>query len=406
MPAAFDYDLLLHPRGRAFAQLAQLPDSDGRPCAAEGFLTDAQAQGLDRRGCPYPGSRHHHALPMNLTALRQISKHWEEMMGLVQTLRTTSLERPGRVEGGLLDTLRLAHAAVSLVVYCFSRSAPGVGPGTLPAFVSGTNKAYFDIETTCGLMLLQGLLSGEVEAALSAPISAEGLLAFAEEAGLLIGKRGVCAGPASLIQEAIETLLPTGVLRAEHATRARDWLGDVPRFLDYADASFLIDKLKAWHFVRQRAHVVEAASRLEASTPLRESLLALDGELADAARSNFGEQPLPGEACDAIANGLHALILHSDAEDSALATPLDESCAPLPEEERSPSSEGDRAVLWALLRKSDRDERWLLGALQSQCNKVAQALGRPTPETLTVRHLETALGPRVRPWADRQFPQK
>ena len=62
-------------------------------------------------------------------------------------------------------------------------------------------------------------------------------------------------------------------------------------------------------------------------------------------------------------------------------------------------------MLWALLRKSDRDERWLLSALQSQCNKVAQALGRPTSETLMVRHLETALGALVRPWADRQFPR-
>ena len=63
-------------------------------------------------------------------------------------------------------------------------------------------------------------------------------------------------------------------------------------------------------------------------------------------------------------------------------------------------------MLWALLRKSDRDERWLLSVLQYQCNKVAQALGRPTSETLMVRPLETALGPLVRPWADRQFPQK
>ena len=79
--------------------------------------------------------------------------------------------------------------------YLTFRARRPLATETLPAFISGLNKAYLDNEVAMSVMLPHAMQEGALEEALGSQPSAAELIAFAEAAHLFIGERGVYAGP-------------------------------------------------------------------------------------------------------------------------------------------------------------------------------------------------------------------
>ncbi|HEY0189874.1 MAG TPA: hypothetical protein VGC42_02050 [Kofleriaceae bacterium] len=84
-------------------------DDEGRPLR-EGRTPPEylRPDEIDLRPCPYPGSRHD-ARPMNVSALRQTSSHWDEIVGALGFLRNAYADGIGRFVPDVMDVWRVSQ---------------------------------------------------------------------------------------------------------------------------------------------------------------------------------------------------------------------------------------------------------------------------------------------------------
>jgi hypothetical protein len=219
--AAYE-ELLLSPVGA----LSRYRDADGRPLCGEAIVSDPEFRSrLELRRCPYPGSRRHHALPMNASALKQMTRSWPLLLGTAELLRRALGTTAGAPTTARL--MRAASAAVCLPLYLLHRAARPMGDGEVPGFVSGLHKASIDIATGAQLMLIDDP---------RAPFERGRLLEFVERHGLFIGAVGVCAGPPLMVEELSRVLAGDGEAPAQGIEGAAAALGDLGGLAAYADA--------------------------------------------------------------------------------------------------------------------------------------------------------------------------
>jgi hypothetical protein len=219
--AAYE-ELLLSPVGA----LTRYRDADGRPLCGEAIVDDPEFRSrLELRRCPYPGSRRHHALPMNASALKQMTRSWPLILGTAELLRRALGTTAGAPTTARL--MRAAGAAVCLPLFLLHRALRPMGNGEVPGSVSGLHKASIDIATGAQLMLIDDP---------RAPFERGSMLEFVERHGLFIGAAGVCAGPPLMVEELSRVLAGDGDAPAQSSEGAAAALGDLGGLPAYADA--------------------------------------------------------------------------------------------------------------------------------------------------------------------------
>lgn len=230
-------ELLMSPVGA----LTRFRDADGRPLCGEALITDPEFRAsLELRRCPYAGSRKHHERPMNVSALKQMTRNWDEALATVKTL--CGAFGPGT---GQPELMRVAWAAVCLPLYLLHREAAPMQDGQVPGFVSGLHKASIDIATAVQLMLVRAR-SGDAPAGEGGPA---GVLDFVEREGLLVGALGVCAGPPHMIHELVAAMAGTPVASVGEDV---EWkvlaeLGELTGLVRYVDA--VLEMMAARHLI-------------------------------------------------------------------------------------------------------------------------------------------------------------
>jgi hypothetical protein len=249
-------ELLLSPVGA----LARYRDADGRPLCGEAIVSDPDFRSqLELRRCPYPGSRRHHALPMNVSALKQMTRSWPLLLGTAQLVA-----RALGPTGGAPTTARLmraASAAVSLPLFLLYRDAGPMGDGQVPGFVSGLHKASIDVATGAQLMLIDDPLG---------PLERGALLQFVEQHGLFIGEAGVCAGPPLMIEELVRVLSGEEAAPERGCQDAAAALGDLrglPAYVDAILALTVARQLIGAHLRRGAAALRERCAAMAADQP-------------------------------------------------------------------------------------------------------------------------------------------
>lgn len=257
-------ELLMSPVGA----LTRFHDADGRPLCGEALITDPEFRAsLELRRCPYAGSRKQHERPMNVSALKQMTRSWDEALATVALL--CQAFGPGT---GQPELMRIAWAAVCLPLYLLHRAEAPMQDGQVPGFVSGLHKASIDIATAVQLMLVRAR-SGD--AGTPSEVRPGSVLDFVEQEGLLIGALGVCAGPPHMINELVVAMSsPEGGDEASDALEAktRAELGELGGLVRYVDA--LLEMMAARHLIGATirrhsdalcARAVELAERAPAS---------------------------------------------------------------------------------------------------------------------------------------------
>lgn len=154
---------------------------------------------IEYKTCPYAGSRYQHPSPMNVSALRQMSAHWDDIVAALAVMRVAYVERTGAREAPqLLDLWRVGQLGSALPWFYLLR-----GEARAPVFAAALAKVTLGV----GLWA-QRLLVDELSGA--APPSAftpQAIYDSTEANGTLIGETEVCSGPEKMMLKFFEVLV-------------------------------------------------------------------------------------------------------------------------------------------------------------------------------------------------------
>lgn len=211
---------------------------------------------IELRPCPYPGSRQRAPRPMNVSALRQTTAHWDELAGALGWLRTAYAEQRGAYGPDVMDIWRVSQLACALP-WLFA-----LGGEPLPAYAAALSKAALGT----GILaqrLMQKMLT---EQWVPPPLTTPTLLELAEATGTLVGEAEACAAPEPLIVRFLDVLVagrPTPGLPAIDALLARR-----DRVLGFG-ATYSAWKLALWLYYQARRFLYADLAAVHDSAELR-----------------------------------------------------------------------------------------------------------------------------------------
>jgi hypothetical protein len=212
-------------------------DADGRQ-VGEANVYPSRLR-LDRetewRVCQYPGSRYRDEMPMNVTALKAMIKHWKPIMATILEVRGALQTRLGLARDrwtiGELHTLACAVLAVP-TFELVKRGGPSPQVPLHPILSS-----LFRITDGIRMTTYDMLFAIEHTRRADEVMTAAELYAHAETHAVLIGTTGVCAGPRPLIDEFLATAVDgepaASTAQLELPDELRAVLADLPDAIDY-----------------------------------------------------------------------------------------------------------------------------------------------------------------------------
>ncbi|HET8708501.1 MAG TPA: hypothetical protein VFM46_19490 [Pseudomonadales bacterium] len=185
-------------------------DSEGRQVGEGNVFPKALRLDIptDWRVCQHAGSRFQDELPMNVTALKTMRKHWVSCMQALLSVRAAYLKRfPHVLAGGWTvgDLQRLSTLVLALPAWLTMRAETPVKNGELHPVLSN----LFRITDGARMALHYQLFMPVHEPVMTpdAPMDADTLFHYAERNNLFLSDHGVCAGPSSMIQEFLRVLV-------------------------------------------------------------------------------------------------------------------------------------------------------------------------------------------------------
>jgi hypothetical protein len=208
-------------------------DSDGRQVGENNVVDGLNLDfATERRLCNYAGSRYHAPEPINLTALKHMTKRWPELLSLTEQFRTHFLKRfPGRATSMRVgDVHFLAVSMLSAVGYVLVRGVDTVANGELDAGLA----ASFRLIDGVRIVTTQMMRDTAGQQSCDRPMNGKGISDYAERYFLYMDRYGVCAGPQVLIEEYLGVLID-GVpapIQVQPDIHAR--VGDLDAAIDYA----------------------------------------------------------------------------------------------------------------------------------------------------------------------------
>jgi len=190
------------------------------------------------RVCQYPGSRYLDACPMNVTALKSMTRYWKPMLVALQRLRNEFLRRfPASREGlTLADVERLCHVVLALPTYLCLRNESRVQNGDLHPVFSSLFRVTDGLRMTAHFMLVR---AGEGGGRLpDSRTSWQEIHEYAEHNAAFLSPHGVCAGPRNMVEEFLRLMLdgevPNALDQVELAPEVARGLSELESVFDYA----------------------------------------------------------------------------------------------------------------------------------------------------------------------------
>jgi hypothetical protein len=131
-------------------------DDEGRPIR-EGrtpaeFLKEGE---IEYRQCPYSGSRYLHKNPMNVSALRQMSAHWDELIDGINFQRDAYRHARGEYRADLMDIWRVGQIGSAMPWFFILKRGE-----TCPAWTAALSKATLGIGIWGARVLIDQVAAG------------------------------------------------------------------------------------------------------------------------------------------------------------------------------------------------------------------------------------------------------
>lgn len=159
------------------------------------------------RVCQHAGSRYQDDMPMNVTALKTMRKHWSQCMAALLPFREAYLRRfPEAREGWTVGGLqRLSTLVLALPAYLLMRPENPVANGGLHPVLSNLFRITDGVRMSLHYMMF--LPAHEPTLPPDAPMTADEIYAYSERNNLFLSDHGVCAGPRAMIEELLQVLV-------------------------------------------------------------------------------------------------------------------------------------------------------------------------------------------------------
>jgi hypothetical protein len=398
-PAADALELLnwiLSRQVHEYLDVAGRPLGEGRAAAFAQVRTEMQS-------CPYAGSRHHHAKPMNVSALRQILPVWHKIVTLLSWLSQRQRARSQSEIRTYDDVLLVTSAGVFLADFLVLRKHQPVRFGAMPLVISGLYKVClgFQLATFLGAMRER---FADPATPHELPTAVE-FHDFLEAQELLIGEAEVCAGPPAMIMEAYDAMV-RGPAVAQEALPVEcgrleiDW-GEHDRFTHhtaYLWNDLVMYVIEAAQFCPQIADQrlpADVRDRLNASLKQRGTKL-LEGQkglVVDLARG--AQQFLAGPSTVLPAEP------RGEPEPGSLAATVQAWLRTVAGQDVNDHAPVVASALEAQLAPYEIYEAAVLARLNQHLSGVVDALGLGRPQgTLTAAALSHVCGRTLRDWGD------
>jgi hypothetical protein len=215
---------------------------------------------IEYKPCPYSGPRLPSGKPMNVSALRQTTTHWDEILEALAVLRSAYVQarRGASDQPDLMDLWRISQLGSALPWWFILRGEP------LPGYAAALSKATLGVGIWAQQMLMKELAGAWTEPIFTASIIGE----LAEESGSLIGAKEVCSGSEKMLVRFFEVYLESSPGTGSLAT-SRD---DILRF----GAHYANFKLVMWIYFSARRYLLA-----EVGTPAALELMNRGAEPPD-----------------------------------------------------------------------------------------------------------------------------
>lgn len=228
-------------------------DAEGRPIREGRTPPELLREGeIEYRTCPYPGTRYLNERPMNVSALRQTSAHWDEVLDAMALLRTAYTDARGGYRNDVMDIWRVSQLGSALPWFYL------LGLGTeCPAYAAALSKATLGV----GIWGHRVFVDMLAKRNLVSRFTSDMMLSTAEETGTLVADHEVCAASDKMMLRLFDVLTADSVAATGVGEVAR--LAAVPGDLMRFGAHYLAFKQWIWLYWIARRHLyLDLASAL------------------------------------------------------------------------------------------------------------------------------------------------
>ncbi|MCU0687663.1 MAG: hypothetical protein MUF34_36370 [Polyangiaceae bacterium] len=248
-------------------------DADGRHVGENNVFPYAMRLKIptEWRACPYPGSRHQDDLPMNVTALQAMAKHWRSMLQTGLEVRAEFVRRyPMPSEGvwALGDLHAFSCAALALPSFELMRGEGPVANGALDPVLS----SMFRLIDGVRMVTVFSLFWPEAQLPYDAPMTGQQLLHLTERDTHFLSTHGVCAGPPHMVEEFFATVVD-GQPLAKGPAPLGEWARDIPAAVDYGLYGLQLYAVLFTLWVRMGSAYQQVREALQSATALAEPSL-------------------------------------------------------------------------------------------------------------------------------------
>jgi hypothetical protein len=395
-------DWILSRHVEEYLDVAGRPIGEGRSAAIQQVPTELQS-------CPYAGSRHHHAKPMNVSALRQIIPLWEQIITMLSWLSQRYRTRNQKEITSYEDLLLIMSAGVFLADFVTLREHRRLGSREIPLLISGLYKVCFGFQHAVFLGFMEERIANKAMPE-QLPTAAE-FHDFLEAHELLIGEAQVCAGPQAMIMQAYDAMtgrravtqvaLPSDCTRLEIAWEQHDVFTDHAGNLWNDLVMYLIETAEFFPELADPRLPADVQDRLNACLKQRASLLLAgqSGLVVNLARG--ARQLLDSPSAALPREPLGPQVPTPILEPASLAATVLTWLNGVAEADMQTHAPVVASALQGQLAPYDLHEGTVLAGLNQHLSCLMEALGLGRPSgALTPSALSHVCGRTLRDWGD------
>jgi hypothetical protein len=242
-------------------------DTEGRPIRESRTPPELLKEGeIELKQCPYPGSRYLHAKPMNVSALRQMSAHWDELIDCIGLLREAYRSARGDYRADLMDIWRVGQMGSALPWFYILRLGE-----TCPAYAAALSKAALGVGIWGARVLVDQFALRTFENP-GPPWTAQEIWQTSETNQTLIAESEVCAASQAMMLKFYEPYVSTTlVAHLGGVARLVPEQGELVRFaahyIAFKQWLWLYGLARRWLVLELQAAVGEQAEHAEHLDP-------------------------------------------------------------------------------------------------------------------------------------------